>query len=495
MSDFGNVDYEPAGGDGVQLFDPTAECAALAAFITRPASRKQMAAELGLQHFHQAAHRKIWPVIIDLHQRRQTIDGDILQREIERREISVTPGVLDGIVRTPVTDVTLDVEQLIKLSRHRWALQKSAELRDAAHNLDADIIDELAGHARELANAVRRSRRRHDAAAGVEQLRERMEKMIAGKIRNIAWPDAPMLTTIARALESCSIAMVGGMPGDGKTFLILQSLIGWAQTNVRTAVCMLEKNRAWHLNRCLAVIEQNANLLHAEWCERNPTLVRDAIDRHHATLLSLSASVYESESVGNTLQEIGQWIDSQLDEVDVVVVDPISLADAGEKRWIADNNFIDQCIRSVARTDGRVVLVTHPKATTSSQQGLATQMGGLVYQRATDAVLHIAKHDKPKHYDVIRMLLGHRDRVRVTANRTISVHKGRNATQGGAKFAFHFGRELRYVEQGVIQKESKEEQDDGNDDRSEAEAEADAAIAAIESRMEPVEEKLFSEVK
>lgn len=429
------------------------EMAVLGWFIMDPDCRRRLVTEIrSSETFEPSGLAPLWDLLLEMHAAGSDINPANVRREAKKAKLKVTDEQQAQISRKS-SNLNQSVRAVRLAAMRRWLHRQGESLERAAADPEADPIELASKIHDDFGKAIRVASKIADRGGGFDELSARLDAMVSGRISNLVWPDAPLFTKLARALESGSITMLSGSPGDGKTFWLLQSLIGWKDAGLKVSVCMLEKQRDWHLNRVLALLAREPNLTKSEWISQHPNVMDEARRCFKSHIESIGESIFTARQVGETLDAIARWIDAEADESEIVVVDPISLADAGEQRWLADRNFIGRCIRTCERTGVRIILVTHPNTTKGGPATLASLMGGSTYQRATDCVMHVAKLEKPKPFQAIRdpaYPLGQR----VIANRTVSVFKGRNGTAGGSSFAFNFDAStLRFIEQGVIVKE------------------------------------------
>jgi len=86
------------------------------------------------------------------------------------------------------------------------------------------------------------------AARGLGDL---IEDAITGKRKAIPWP-WPALGRLTKAPMPGTITCECGDPGASKSFFLLEAAWYWHKNGVKVAVCELEEDRAFWLNRALA---------------------------------------------------------------------------------------------------------------------------------------------------------------------------------------------------------------------------------------------------
>jgi hypothetical protein len=84
--------------------------------------------------------------------------------------------------------------------------------------------------------------------------------VIQGKIYNVPFP-WNAITSATQALQPGSFCLLGGDPGVGKTFFILQCLRYWHGNGVNPAVFFAEKNTVFYMRRLLAQLTGNGKIL------------------------------------------------------------------------------------------------------------------------------------------------------------------------------------------------------------------------------------------
>lgn len=294
--------------------------------------------------------------------------------------------------------------------------------------------------------AVRLALEGAQAVGVAEELGGRLEEIIAGKWRNVEWP-WPQLTHGARALLPGTITLVPGDPGAGKSFLVLEAAWFWHMIGCRVAVFELEEDRTYHLQRALAQMADCADLTDDEWIKLHPQDARTAFTDNKDLLETFGRRVWEAPDREVTLPELTAWVEERCAEgCDVLVIDPITAAKTGESRWLEDNKFIYDTKTILRKYGARLVLVTHPKESAGKGKP-GTLAGGKAYERFSQSVLWLKRHDKLKKEQVERPV----GRSQVTFDREVQIRKARNGKAAGKNIAFVFNPiTLRFEEQGLV---------------------------------------------
>ena len=287
-----------------------------------------------------------------------------------------------------------------------------------------------------------------------QELQQLLNDIIAGKLRSIPWPHRG-LTTLARALLPGKVICICGDPGCGKSFHILESAAHWIDVlKVDTAIYELEDDRAYHLHRALAQRERLADLTDYEWILRNPEEARQAFARHSDFLSAFGACITTGGD-DVKLADVLAWVKKQCDaKKRIIVIDPITVADSGERPWIEDRKFILAAKAMIRASGSSLVLVTHPKTGVKKSGGIDGMAGGASYPRFAHTVLWIHRHEKPRRVSVRCDHGG----FKTTINRSIKISKARNGPGTGIELGYFFDpKSLLFVEQGVIVKDLEDE--------------------------------------
>lgn len=282
------------------------------------------------------------------------------------------------------------------------------------------------------------------------ELRDRFEETIAGKRRSVSFGRFDSLSYWSRALVPGSVTCVCGDPGSTKSLWLLQLAAEWHQNGVKACIYELEDDRAYHMQRCIAQMDGNADLTDSEWIEINPEASRDAMARHAQFFDSFGRTLWESPDEMVTLEMLKEWVRARAESgYEVIVIDPVTAAEAEDKPWIADLEFI-MSVKTTARRYGcRIILVTHPKkggkTPTFGLDGLA---GGAAYQRFSHTVLWLVNHTPPVDVRVKQYRAGD---CFAQINRSIRIIKARNGRGPGLAIGINFDpKTLISTEAGVV---------------------------------------------
>lgn len=285
-------------------------------------------------------------------------------------------------------------------------------------------------------------------------LNDRLEQMISGAWQTLDWP-WPKVTSLSRALMPGTITAMPGEGGSSKSFYALEANLHWHLSGRKTALYELEEDRTYHLQRALAQLENNSNLTDDVWVRANPEEARAAYHRQKDILDSFGRTMWDAPDEMVSLDSLVAWLEARcMEGCEVVTIDPVTAAKVSKEPWLDDQRFILGAKAVVRKYGARLVLVTHPRKNRGAGKatGLNDMAGGAAYERFTQTVLWMKRHDTTEKGDVLVQGFP----VPVTYDRTLRVAKARNGPGTGTEIAYCFEPEsLRFTEQGVIAKASK----------------------------------------
>lgn len=282
-----------------------------------------------------------------------------------------------------------------------------------------------------------------------DPLRKRLDAIRAGKLRSVGWPWASV-TFWSKALLPGTVTSICGDPGAGKSYLGLESFAYWHERGVRAACHMLEDGQDFHLNRLLAILEENGDHADIDWQGKHPDDVEAAYARHRARLDAMAPYIDAADD-GVTYDYLLKWMQRRAAQgCRVLLIDPITAADVDPQRpWVEDRRFI-MTAKAVAREYGlSVVLMTHPRTSKGGTKATLHDMaGGAAFRQFTHCVMWLERHDEPKKV----IVSGPVGDFNASINRTLKLSKTRNGRGAGMSIGFNFDHRLRFAEQGVIRK-------------------------------------------
>jgi hypothetical protein len=195
------------------------------------------------------------------------------------------------------------------------------------------------------------------------------------------------------------------------------------------------------------------------WIRANGADVEAAYHRHKDELDRLAPYIHSKPVSRLTLAEVGLWIRQRAEEgCRLIVVDPITAASAGDKRWLADDDFVIGIQNVLGETGSSLILITHSKKgnrpgnPTGHDQGM-----GAAYFRFSDSDLWLLRTKKPRRVELRRTKLDMP--WNMSLELFVQIHKSRLGRGAGKEIGFTFGDGLMFAEQGVVTKDLPEMKD------------------------------------
>jgi hypothetical protein len=273
-----------------------------------------------------------------------------------------------------------------------------------------------------------------------------------GKWVNIPWPWVS-ITQGAKAMLPGKVTIVCGPPGGTKSFWVLQAVLHWLEAGHKAVIYELEDNIEDHLNRALVQLAGDSNLMDERWVKGNYALAEEARKEYGDKLARLGRAMTVLSSDMVQLDELAAWVEAQCKAgAEIIVIDPISLADAGKDRYVADQRFILRVKQSIRATGARLILVTHPKQGKGGAMGMDGMAGGAAYQRFPHTVLWVEPLKKPEDRNVsLWTQAGQIASIR-TVNRKVCIFKARNGGGSGREIGMWFEpQSFAFTDMGVLQ--------------------------------------------
>ena len=285
-----------------------------------------------------------------------------------------------------------------------------------------------------------------DPIKEVDTFAQFLKAELDGSYSLISWP-WPILSELSYSLTPGSVTLLCGAPGASKSWLILACLRHWHQSGVDAHVLMLEGAKNWHKNRLLAMLEGDRSFLNHSEVKNDPAQRKTAAYAAHKPMMDAVGDRLWCES-NVTFSACAKWVEDRCAAgARVLVVDPITLADAGaEKGWEADARFAKRCEAAAAKYGASIVLVTHPRKASPLSKGPPTaddMAGGVVYSRIASSILYLSPSAETEEID------DGGEVISKSADRKIMVLKSRNGIGTGKQVAFAF-RRFSFEEVGKI---------------------------------------------
>lgn len=292
-----------------------------------------------------------------------------------------------------------------------------------------------------------------------DELATYLSDVMDGRVFNVPFP-WEVLTDVTQALLPGSFCVIGGDPGVGKTFFVLQCLQYWHANGFAPAVFFLEKNRRFHTMRLLAQLERNGKFIDHGWVKQNPAAVVEALARHKAYIDEIGTCIWEKPTGDLDMDMMIGWLRDRVKEGRrVIVIDPITAIDAGADRWTKDDKFVRTANDIITAAGASIVSITHPKQIVGKQGGTATghaAAGGAAYFRFTDTMIWLTRAKTARRVMTRSMhgsLLGKTDRF-------FQLFKTRDGKGAGSELAYEFCSNLKFSELGVVVKDVKDKAED-----------------------------------
>lgn len=228
---------------------------------------------------------------------------------------------------------------------------------------------------------------------GAAEVQKLLLDTIEGRRVNVAWPHEK-LSKLTRSLLPETITLICGDPGDGKSFFLTQALAHWYKNGIDARCMMLEGRRDFHLLRVLCQLADNSRINDADWLMYNDEEAMRKWDDCRVALDDMGQRITCVERMP-TLKDVAEWAEQQaMQGARIVCVDPITKADAGEKRFTADQDFMHRMDQVACKYQCSIVLVTHPKAGSKGMRTMENCAGGTAFERFAHTMLWLEKHEK-----------------------------------------------------------------------------------------------------
>lgn len=283
------------------------------------------------------------------------------------------------------------------------------------------------------------------ASGASDGVLERFEQIERGEFANVTFP-WPVVTKLSQALWPATVTLLCGDPGAGKSFFLINACLHWLTQGVEFQIFMLEEDRTYHLHRALAVLEGRSELSDLDWIKANAKEAKASWARHRETLDAFGARMYASPTSRITLRDASSWYEKVAADNRLAIIDPITMASAGDKRYLEDGEFIERCKRIAVNTSTSLLLVTHPKLGRKTTITLDDLAGGADYPRFTQTIIVLARHDESDEVVCLTPF----GRAPYTVNRMVHLKKTRNGRGDGSAVAFRFGKGMQFSEIGMV---------------------------------------------
>lgn len=284
------------------------------------------------------------------------------------------------------------------------------------------------------------------------QVKNRFSDIISGKWHSIPWP-WKRLSEYSKSLFPGTITMLCGEPSATKSLFLVQAAEWWNRMDVKVAMLELELGKATHLQRTMAMLAGNWDVLDDVWGKANPDALMALYAKHKAQLDAFEPCVFEPTSKSITYPHTLKWIEERcIAGAEIIVVDPVTAIDAGESSYAADRKFVSNVSEMISDYHARLILVTHPRGGTKGRMGLDDIAGARAFTRHTQCVLIISRVHPAKEF-ICRTEMGQGN---MECNRRLQIAKATYGKGTGCGIGLHLGHDVQFVEQGVIMKKASE---------------------------------------
>jgi len=313
----------------------------------------------------------------------------------------------------------------------------------------------------DLLDCLERARQKREAPEQQTDPIDAVQQQIrreATDLRPIKLP-WPRLSSLSKFLKPGTLAVLGGSPGAGKSFLALAIGLACQSADVGWSYLPLESDRAFFLRRLAAMLDRSFDaLLDTEDDPNAEERASAAVDRVRGELQTMARCIFENPTLPSATGEartvtpeyVLEWLESQFSNGRrVCIFDPLAMIDfaQGRDQWRSENSFIQSLVSLAYRTGGTVCMVAHLiKRVESRLVEVGDLQGGASIGRLAASVILVQKH-ATKESEVFR-------HSQLTApvehNRTLVLAKSRNSADS-LPLAFEFGENgPNYKELGVI---------------------------------------------
>ncbi|NOG53317.1 MAG: AAA family ATPase [Planctomycetes bacterium] len=278
-----------------------------------------------------------------------------------------------------------------------------------------------------------------------------LEAEISGQRQAIEWPWR-FLTKGAQALIPGTVTIIAGESGATKSLWVLQALAHWFDLGIPFAIYELEESRHYHLRRALAQRVGASWLTNLNMVHERPDETRAIHFEHSAWEDRFARQIYDAPDKPVMLLSLVAWIEARLIEgARIVIVDPITAAVTSDMPWEDAQRFMQTVKPLLDRYGASLILLSHRKSGNRRMPATLDDLaGGSAWQRFSQCILWIERHDNPKTVTLRRFedySLTDLDQI----THTVRIMKCRNGIGAGWHLGYSFDPQtLRLDERGVI---------------------------------------------
>lgn len=268
----------------------------------------------------------------------------------------------------------------------------------------------------------------------------------------------PQVSRQTNALDPETITIIGGNPGSGKSWFLIQNAMHWFDQDIPIAILMLERTRRYWLRRAMVIRAENSIHLDAAWMRAHPEDARAMALHHLSWMNKFGACIHVPPGHFTVFPYVMKWVAEQAARrTRIIIIDPITIAvlENNGPQFIEELRALSAMRSDIEAAGASLILSTHPKQGPDSftMNALA---GSAAYQRLADTILWLQHLDEDTEFTVKRV---HKppfgaptiEEITVTCNRRLHILKARDGMGHGLKIAYHFeGKSVSFSEQGLI---------------------------------------------
>lgn len=330
--------------------------------------------------------------------------------------------------------------EIIILDTSRLALPPKGDI--------ADWISANGGTKKKYAECILRYGKGEKISA-YGALRRRYEMVVSGEYDEVMWPIESLRQHTAALLPG-TVTVIGGSPGCGKSLFLTQCLEFWYRQDVKCKYIALEDDAAHHANRILAQMMENRKVLSVRGMREYAYDIDEYMNGHEEDLVGVLDSIWAPGKMQNLVELPDRVAEHINDGARIVMIDPVTAAQASSKRYVDDGVFIGKLHEVIQGSDCSVIVCTHfAKGATNAMPALDDLAGGAAYSRLTQTVLHLHRYYPQQTLQIE----GGFGEVAMGVDHVMRILKSRNANGLGREIALELGRDdLKFREIGMIRR-------------------------------------------
>lgn len=294
----------------------------------------------------------------------------------------------------------------------------------------------------------------------VHYLKNHLEKVKKGEIKNWDVPFFPMLTKYARAFKPGTQTVIVSAGGVGKSLFIgrmADELV--LNNNAKVKRLHLESSMSFYLLRSLAQQSSLIEVMEEEFHYNNPK-ESDRIVEENSEILNLIGNTITTSDSGTkrkltewSAELVKKWMTANAD-ADILIIDPVSMVLDGDTPWKTSSMLTKHAEELMSEHTQLCVVWIQHTAESSSGGNVGGISGGKAWNRFSSSILEMIFTEDPDEYEV---LLSDGITTEIREVQTyIKVKKARNGPAANWKIAMTLDKkDLTYKEQGRMIKKVK----------------------------------------